>query len=40
MEAFLILRAADRTLIDHEVNVVFTKIQDELVIATGYQIRR
>ncbi|MFA6959612.1 MAG: phenylalanine--tRNA ligase subunit beta [Opitutaceae bacterium] len=36
----LVFRAADRTLTDDEVNVVFTKIQDELVKATGYQIRK
>jgi phenylalanyl-tRNA synthetase beta chain len=36
----LVFRAADRTLIDDEVNAVFTKIQDELVKATGYQIRK
>ena len=36
----LVFRAADRTLTDEEVNAVFTKIQDELVTATGYQIRK
>jgi phenylalanyl-tRNA synthetase beta chain len=36
----LVFRAPDRTLTDDEVNAVFTKIQDELVKATGYQIRR
>lgn len=36
----LVFRAADRTLTDDEVNAVFTKIQDELVKATGYQIRK
>ena len=36
----LVFRAADRTLTDDEVNVVFTKIQDELVKVTGYQIRK
>lgn len=36
----LVFRAADCTLTDDEVNVVFTKIQDELVKATGYQIRK
>jgi phenylalanyl-tRNA synthetase beta chain len=36
----LVFRAADRTLIDDEVNAVFTKIQDELVKASGYQIRK
>ena len=36
----LVFRAADRTLTDDEVNVVFTKIQDELVKTTGYQIRK
>jgi len=36
----LVFRAPDRTLTDDEVNAVFTKIQDELVKATGYQIRK
>lgn len=36
----LVFRAADRTLTDDEVNVVFTQIQDDLVKATGYQIRK
>jgi phenylalanyl-tRNA synthetase beta chain len=36
----LVFRAADRTLTDDEVNAVFTKIQDDLVKATGYQIRK
>ena len=36
----LVFRAPDRTLTDDEVNVVFTKIQDDLVKATGYQIRK
>jgi phenylalanyl-tRNA synthetase beta chain len=36
----LVFRAADRTLTDDEVNAVFTKIQDELVKTTGYQIRK
>ncbi|MDF3057889.1 MAG: phenylalanine--tRNA ligase subunit beta [Rariglobus sp.] len=36
----LVFRASDRTLTDDEVNGVFTKIQDELVKATGYQIRK
>ncbi|HSI08489.1 MAG TPA: phenylalanine--tRNA ligase subunit beta [Rariglobus sp.] len=36
----LVFRAADRTLTDDEVNVVFTKIQDDLVKTTGYQIRK
>ena len=36
----LAFRAADRTLTDEEVNGVFTKIQDELVKDSGYQIRK
>lgn len=36
----LVFRAADRTLTDDEVNAVFAKIQDELVKATGWQIRK
>lgn len=36
----LVFRAADRTLTDDEVNVVFQKIQDELAKATTYQIRK
>jgi len=36
----LVFRATDRTLTDDEVNAVFTKIQDDLVKATGYQIRK
>ena len=36
----LVFRAPDRTLTDDEVNVVFTKIQDELLKTTAYQIRK
>jgi phenylalanyl-tRNA synthetase beta chain len=36
----LVFRAADRTLTDDEVNAAFIQIQDELVKATGYQIRK
>jgi phenylalanyl-tRNA synthetase beta chain len=36
----LVFRAPGRTLIDDEVNAVFTKIQDDLVKATDYQIRK
>lgn len=36
----LVFRAPDRTLTDDEVNVVFTKIQDELAKTTGYVIRK
>jgi phenylalanyl-tRNA synthetase beta chain len=36
----LVFRAADRTLTDDEVNVVFQKIQDELTKSTTYQIRK
>jgi phenylalanyl-tRNA synthetase beta chain len=36
----LVFRASDRTLIDDEVNVVFAKIQDELIKTTPYQIRK
>ncbi|MFM1852640.1 MAG: hypothetical protein RIS54_2324 [Verrucomicrobiota bacterium] len=36
----LVFRAADRTLKDDEVNAVFQRIQDELVQATGYTIRK
>ncbi len=36
----LVFRAADRTLTDDEVNAAFIKIQDDLVKATGYQIRK
>jgi phenylalanyl-tRNA synthetase beta chain len=35
-----VFRAADRTLTDGEVNAVFSKIQDELVKSTPYQIRK
>jgi phenylalanyl-tRNA synthetase beta subunit len=36
----LVFRSAERTLTDDEVNVVFTKLQDDFVKSTGYQIRR
>jgi phenylalanyl-tRNA synthetase beta chain len=36
----LVFRAADRTLTDDEVNAVFTRVQDELLKSTGYQIRK
>jgi phenylalanyl-tRNA synthetase beta chain len=36
----LVFRSAERTLTDDEVNAVFTKIQDELVKTTPYQIRK
>ncbi len=36
----LVFRAPDRTLTDDEVNVVFTKIQDELLKTTAYLIRK
>ena len=36
----LVFRAVDRTLTDDEVNAVFTKIQDELLKTTSYQIRK
>ncbi len=36
----LVFRAPDRTLTDDEVNAVFTKIQDELLKSTSYQIRK
>ncbi len=36
----LVFRSAERTLTDDEVNTVFTKIQDELVKTTTYQIRK
>ena len=36
----LVFRASDRTLTDDEVNSVFTKIQDELLKITPYQIRK
>jgi phenylalanyl-tRNA synthetase beta chain len=35
-----VFRSADRTLTDDEVNAAFTKTQDELVKATGWQIRK
>lgn len=36
----LVFRAADRTLTDDEVNAVFTRVQDELLKSTSYQIRK
>jgi len=36
----LVFRASDRTLTDEEVNKVFSKIQDEVVKTTAYQIRK
>lgn len=36
----LVFRAADRTLTDDEVSAVFQQLQDELVKATGCQIRK
>ncbi len=36
----LVFRAPDRTLTDDEVNAVFTKIQEELLATTPYQIRK
>lgn len=36
----LVFRSAERTLTDDEVNAVFTKLQDDLVQATGWQIRK
>jgi phenylalanyl-tRNA synthetase beta chain len=36
----LVFRSPERTLTDDEVNAVFTKIQDELVKTTAYQIRK
>jgi phenylalanyl-tRNA synthetase beta chain len=36
----LVFRAADRTLTDGEVNAVFSKIQDDLVKSSPYQIRK
>jgi phenylalanyl-tRNA synthetase beta chain len=36
----LVFRAPDRTLTDDEVNVVFTKIQDELAKSTPYLVRK
>jgi phenylalanyl-tRNA synthetase beta chain len=36
----LVFRASDRTLTDEEVNVVFTKIQDDVVKDSGYIIRK
>jgi phenylalanyl-tRNA synthetase beta chain len=35
-----VFRAPDRTLTDDDVNVVFTKIQEELLKTTPYQIRK
>ena len=36
----LVFRAADRTLTDQEVNVIFQRIQDELLKTTPFQIRK
>ncbi len=36
----LVFRSAERTLTDDEVNAVFTRIQDDLVKATPYQVRK
>ena len=36
----LVFRSGERTLTDEEVNAVFQKIQDELVTATGYTVRK
>ncbi len=36
----LVFRSAERTLTDDEVNVAFTKIQDDLLKTTGWQIRK
>ena len=36
----LVFRAAERTLTDEEVNVVFLKVQEELAATTSYQIRK
>ncbi len=36
----LVFRAPDRTLTDDEVNVVFTKIQDDVVATSGYLTRK
>ncbi|MCF7688985.1 MAG: phenylalanine--tRNA ligase subunit beta [Cephaloticoccus sp.] len=36
----LVFRALDRTLKDDEVNAVFQKIQDELVLTQGYSVRK
>lgn len=36
----LVFRAAERTLTDEEVNVVFSKVQEELTATTSYQIRK
>jgi phenylalanyl-tRNA synthetase beta chain len=36
----LVFRAADRTLTDDEVNIAFTKIQDELAKSTDYTLRK
>ena len=36
----LVFRAADRTLTDDEVNAAFTKIQDEIVKTSGWQVRK
>ncbi|MSU22316.1 MAG: phenylalanine--tRNA ligase subunit beta [Opitutus sp.] len=36
----LVFRAAERTLTDEEVNVVFQKVQDEIVKTSGWQVRK
>jgi phenylalanyl-tRNA synthetase beta chain len=36
----LVYRSAERTLTDDEVNAAFTKLQDELVKTSGWQIRK
>jgi phenylalanyl-tRNA synthetase beta chain len=36
----LVFRAADRTLTDQEVNAAFTKLQDDILKSTSYQIRK
>lgn len=36
----LVFRAHDRTLTDDEVNTAFTKLQDEIVKTSGWQIRK
>lgn len=36
----LVFRAPDRTLTDDEVNLVFTKIQEDVVKSSGYSIRK
>jgi len=36
----LVFRAADRTLTDEEVNAAFTRLQEEILKSTSYQIRK